>query len=89
MARLLLRAIAIAIAIAGIVDPVFTLSRHAKPDVAVIAASRLPDPALTERVINALASRFSVVRGPSLAAAAVVVGHELPAALSCTGRCRC
>ena len=78
--RLLLRACAVAIAVAGIVDPVLTLDRHAKPEVALIASDALPDPALTDRVFDALASRFTVVRGPSIGAAAtVVVGEGLPA----------
>jgi hypothetical protein len=80
-ARLILRTIAVAIAAAGLVDPVLTLNQRARPEVAVIGASHLPDPALTDRVVAALAPRFTVVRGPSIGAAAtVVVGDELPAA---------
>ncbi len=80
MTRLLLRAVAVAIAVAGIVDPVLTLDRHAKPEVALMAASRLPDPALADRVSDALASQFTVVRGASIGAAAtIVIGDELPA----------
>jgi len=74
-----LRAIAWAIAAAGVVDPVFTISRPVKPEVALVADRRLPDPALVDRVEAALASQFTIVRGPSFGAAAVVsVGYQLP-----------
>jgi hypothetical protein len=83
ISRLLLRASAVAIAVAGIVDPVLTLNRHARPEVALIASDHLPDAALTDRVLDALSSRFTVVRGPSVGAAAtVVVGDELPASVA-------
>ena len=75
----LLRAIALAIAAAGAVDPVFTISRRSKPEVVVVADQRLPDPALVDRVEAALESHFTVVRGPSFGSAAVVsVGYQLP-----------
>ena len=78
--RLLLRGCAVAIAIAAIVDPVLTLNTHTRPEIALIASDHLPDPALTDRVFDALSSRFTVVRGPSIGAAAtVVVGDEMPA----------
>lgn len=77
----LLRLIAVAIAIAGAIDPVITADRRVKPDVSVITAGRLPDPALADRVARTLESHFTVVRGASLGAAAVVsVGTELPPA---------
>jgi hypothetical protein len=64
---------------AGAVDPVFTISRPVKPEVAVVADRRLPDPGLIDRVEAALASQFTIVRGPSFGAAAVVsVGYQLP-----------
>ena len=74
-----LRAIAWAIAAAGVVDPVFTISRASKPEVAVLADQRLPDPTLVDRVEAALGSQFTIVHGPSFGAAAVVsVGYQLP-----------
>ena len=74
-----LRAIAWAIAVAGAVDPVFTIARPTKPEVALVADQRLPDPALVDRVEATLGSQFTIVRGPSFGAAAVVsVGYQLP-----------
>jgi hypothetical protein len=79
--RLLPRSCAVAIAVAGVIDPVLTLNRHVRPEVAILASSRLPDPSLADRVADALDARFAVSRGPSIGAAAtVVVGDELPAA---------
>ena len=81
MTRKLLRVIAVAIAIAGAIDPVITADRRVKPDVSVVTAGRLPDPALADQVARTLESHFTVVRGASLGAAAVVsVGSELPPA---------
>jgi hypothetical protein len=77
----LLRVIAVAIAITGAIDPVITADRRVKPDVSLVAAGRLPDPALADRVARTLESHFTVIRGASLGAAAVVsVGTELPPA---------
>jgi hypothetical protein len=77
----LLRVIAVAIAIAGAIDPVITADRRVKPDVSVVTVGRLPDPALADRVVRALESHFTVIRSASLGAAAVVsVGTELPPA---------
>jgi hypothetical protein len=74
-----LRAAAVAIAIAGIVDPSVSATRSVKPDVSVVASARLPDPALVDRVTSALDSRFHVIRGASLgASAAVLVGDAWP-----------
>lgn len=81
--RLPLRAAAIGIAVAGVIDPVVTSDRRVKPEVAVIASSHVPDPAFADRVAGALESRFRVIRGASIgAAAAVVVGDELPAGVA-------
>ena len=67
-----LRAAAVAIAIAGVVDPSMSATRSVKPDVSIVASSRLPDPALVDRVAAALESRFRVIRGASLGASATV-----------------
>jgi hypothetical protein len=73
-----LRAIAFAIAAAGVVDPVITISRPVKPEVALVADKRLPDPGLVDRVADGLGPQFNIVRGPSFGAAAVVsVGYQL------------
>jgi hypothetical protein len=75
-----LRAGAVAIAVAGVVDPSLSATRSVKPDVSIIASARLPDPALVDRVAATLESRFHVIRGASLGAgAAVLVGDSFPA----------
>ena len=77
--RVLLRTVAVAVAIAGAVDPVFTVTRRTKPEISVVASSRLPDPRLVDRVEAALRERFTVVRDASFGAAAIVsVGYQLP-----------
>ena len=78
MWRLVLRSIAIAIAIAAVVDPAVTISRAAKPVVAVVAA-HARDSSLAARVARSLGRQFVVVRAPSSAAdASVIVGDQLP-----------
>ena len=77
--RLLLRGVAIAIAIAAAIDPAVTSSRTAKPTVAVVAV-HARDSVLAGRVANNLEKRFAVVRAPFAAAnASVIVGDNLPA----------
>ena len=77
----LLRAVAIAIAVAGIIDPSLSATRRVRPEVALVAGSRLPDPALVDRVAAEIGDDVRVIRGASLGAAAtVVIGDELPAA---------
>jgi hypothetical protein len=67
------------IAVAGVLDPSMTLTRPMKPEVALVADRRLPDPRLIDRVADTLGSRFTVIRGPSLGAAAVVsIGYQMP-----------
>lgn len=68
-----LRAAAVAIAIAGVVDPSLSATRSVKPDVSLVASARLPDPALVGRVAADLESRFRVFRGASLGAGATVL----------------
>jgi len=79
MIRTLCRIAAWAIVVAGLIDPVVALTRPAKPEVALVSDGRLPDPALLARVERALRGQFTVVRGPSLGAGAVVtVGYQMP-----------
>ena len=68
-----LRSAAVAIAIAGVVDPSLSATRSVKPDVSLVASARLPDPALVDRVAATLESRFRVIRGASLGASAMVL----------------
>ena len=75
------RGAAIAIALAGAVDPAFTVVRPARPEIGLVTDARLPDPDLTGRVISALESRFTVVPGVPMGAAGVVsIGFQLPPA---------
>ena len=74
-----LRVVAIAVAIAGSVDPVLTVVDRQRPEVAITSDDRLPDPSLVDRVSATLESRFTIVRGPTIGAAAIVhVGNRLP-----------
>lgn len=75
--RVALRAIAVAIAAAAIVDPAVTTARTTKPDVVVLADSAR-DGRLADDVARALAKQFSVVRGPFAGAAATVVAGDVP-----------
>lgn len=81
--RAALRAFAVAIAVAAVVDPTVTSRRATKPDVVVIAADSARDGAVATEVAAAIARSFAVARGPqSGAAASVVVGRSLPAAVA-------
>ena len=74
-----LRCLAIAIVVAGAIDPSMSVRGVTRPEVAVVSSPRLPDPLVSERVAAALAERFTVVTGtPFGAAAVVVVGDSLP-----------
>ena len=76
-----LRALAIVIAIAGAIDPGIAVTTAIRPEVAVVADPRLPDPGLRDRVASTLADRFEVVMRPPFGSAAVVtVGDSLPPA---------
>ena len=74
-----LRVAAIAIGVAGVIDPSITAVRHVKPEIALVASPRLPDSDLIDRVARSLDDRFTVIRGASIVAAATVsVGYQLP-----------
>jgi hypothetical protein len=80
---LALRALAIAIAVAAIVDPAVRSRRGAKPDVVVVAADSARDASAANEVANAISRSFTVARAPLAgAAASVVVGHSLPAGVA-------
>ena len=75
----LLRAVAVVVAVAGVIDPSLSATRRVRPEVALIAGTRLPDPALVDRVAAEIGDGVRVIRGASLGAAAtVVVGDALP-----------
>ena len=76
----LLRAAAIVIAVLGVIDPAITSERRTRPEVAVVGDEASSE--LTEHVAKALESSLTVVRGPfTNAAATVVVGRSMPAAV--------
>jgi hypothetical protein len=76
--QLVLRGMAIAIAIAALIDPAITSRRAERPAVAIVAASER-DSSLALRVASALEKQFIVVRAPFAgAAASVIVGDNLP-----------
>lgn len=73
------RVTAFGLAALAVVDPAVTSSRLSRPLVAVVANDAATTASLTERVIDALDQRFTVVRGPIAGAAAtVLVGDRLP-----------
>jgi hypothetical protein len=79
MTRAILRAVALAICVAGIVDPAITRASRVKPDVGVVADTRLPDARLVDRVVRALEPHATVIRGAPIGAAAIVsVGYQVP-----------
>jgi hypothetical protein len=81
LTRRVLRAIAIAIALGGAIDPAVTSTRRTRPEIAILTASRQDD-GLARRTADVLSAAFTVVRGPYTAAAAVVaVGSTVPPAV--------
>jgi hypothetical protein len=81
------RLIAIAIAIAGVIDPVIRTERPGRPVVSVVAGPTTADRALGDRVARALANDALVTREGSPASdATVLAGDALaPAALAAGG----
>ena len=76
--RLVLRALAIAIAIAAVIDPSITSNRAVKPVISVTAVDAR-DSSLATRVAGTLSKRFTIVHAPlSTADASVLVGSRLP-----------
>lgn len=77
-----LRWLAIAIAIAAVVDPSVTSMRTTQPEIALVAADPVGDSAVVSRIAGELAEQFTVIPAPfAPAAATVVVGTRLPAAV--------
>lgn len=80
---LVMRALAIAIALLGAIDPAITSTRMTRPEVAIIAANPARDAALAARVGGELDDRFTVIPASFAAAAAtVIIGDALPASAS-------
>jgi hypothetical protein len=72
------RAAAIALAVAGVIDPGFPALRRAQPELAIVAAEPR-DTLLARQIARELQSDFTVVSGPFAAAAATVIaGARLP-----------
>jgi hypothetical protein len=85
--RHLLRAAAVAIALAGALDPAITSTRRTKPIVAVIAADAIADSAARDGAAHALSRRFAVIPAPLVTAdATVLVGNDVPAESDQIGR---
>ena len=79
MQRAGLRGVALAIALAALLDPAITRDRRTKPVVIVSAMDSARDARLADAVTNALRGRFSVARSPVAGASgAVIVGDGLP-----------
>lgn len=71
---------AIAIALAGVVDPALTTTRTIRPEISVVAVESSTDATLAARVAEELGERFTVIPAPFAAGAAtVLVGTRLPA----------
>jgi hypothetical protein len=84
--RLALRAFAIAIAIAALIDPAITSKRSTKPDVVVLAGDSVRDAALADDIARRVAKTYTVTRGPLTGAAATIVaGRSLSARTVSTG----
>ena len=82
---LALRTLAIAIALAGVVDPAVTSARRVRPTVAVIdtAPAEGAGAGLADRVARRLEDRFLIVRAAAPDTAAMVLaGDRLPAELT-------
>jgi len=78
-AALIGRAVAVAIALGGVVDPVMTSDRPSKRVVVVSAADSMRDGRLANAVAAALHRRFVVARSPVAGAGATVIaGDGLP-----------
>lgn len=76
------RSIALAIIIAGIVDPAITIARRVKPVISIVTADSLGNAAALGAVQQRLADRTTPVIGHVPGATAqVVVGSRLPAAV--------
>ncbi len=74
--RLLLRSVAVAIAILGVIDPQITSPRIGKPTVAVVAVDAIADRERAARVKAVLEDDFTVIASAwSLADATVLVGE--------------
>ncbi|MDB4877895.1 MAG: hypothetical protein JWM41_4341 [Gemmatimonadetes bacterium] len=81
--RRALRATAVVIAVAAVIDPAVTSARSSKPAVAVVAVDGVHDSALADRVARTLANDFTVIPASfSAGAATVLVGDRLPATTS-------
>jgi hypothetical protein len=73
----LVRSLAVLIAVLGLIDPAVTSTRRTRPEVALVAAPDANGP-LARRVSDALDDEFTVIRAPfSGAAATVLVGERL------------
>ncbi|MEP6835662.1 MAG: hypothetical protein ABJB74_19905 [Gemmatimonas sp.] len=77
--RVVLRAIAVVIALLAAVDPAMTSNRASKPEISVLSVNAQSDSALTRRVSERLSRSFTVLNVAYAASAAtVLVGSHVP-----------
>jgi hypothetical protein len=78
--RMTLRSVAIAIALAAVIDPSITSKRATKPDVVVLASDSVRDGTLANEVARSISKTYTVTRGALAGASATIVaGRTLPA----------
>lgn len=78
-ARVALRTVAIAIALAAVIDPSVTSNRSTRPDVVVVASDSTRDAALADEVARSVSKNYTVTRGTLAGASATIVaGRTLP-----------
>lgn len=77
--RRALRGIAVAIALAAVIDPAISSRRTTKPDVVILAVDSVEDRALADRVAKNLENRYTISQTPLAGASGtVVVGNRVP-----------
>ena len=80
MVPMMLRGIAVIIAVAAVIDPAVRSARRTRPLLSVVAVDSVRDRALLSQVTRALDARYTIVRAPlGVAAGTVLVGDRPPA----------
>ena len=78
--RVSLRTVAVAIALAALIDPAVTSNRATKPDVVVVPADSIRDAKLADDIASKVGKTYTVARGTLAGASATIVaGDALPA----------
>jgi len=80
MVPMMLRGIALIIAVAAVIDPAVRSARRTRPLLSVVAVDSVRDRTLLSQVTRALDARYTIVRAPlGVAAGTVLVGDRPPA----------